>query len=241
MNALTRSAVAYWQSSIGKKLIVAVTGLVMVLFVGGHLTGNLLIFAGREAFNDYAQFLHEAGHGALIWVARAGLLAAIVLHVVATIQLTRQNKAARPAEYQFKQRIQAKKSSLIMIWSGLTLLSFIIFHILHFTAQVAGGYSEMVDQKYLADTGESRHDAYGMVIRGFEAGFINSVVVLFYLISMTLLCSHLSHGVGSMFQTLGFRSKNAQGLIRKVSVTYALVIWIGFISIPLSIFIGLVD
>lgn len=240
MNALTRSATAYWQSSIGKKLIVAVTGIVMVLFLAGHLTGNLLIFAGREAFNDYAQFLHEAGHGALIWVARIGLLVTVVLHVVATIQLTRQNRAARKDSYEFKTVIQAKKSSLLMIWSGLTILAFIIFHILHFTVKIAGGFSEMMDQAYHDAAGETRHDAYGMVIAGFQNCGLNAVVVAFYILAMTLLCSHLSHGVGSVFQTLGWRSKKSQDLIHKVSLGYAYVIWAGFISVPLSIFFGFV-
>lgn len=241
MNALTRSALAYWQSSIGKKLIVAVTGILLVLFIAGHLTGNLLIYAGREAFNDYAQFLHEAGHGALIWVARIGLLAAFALHIIATVQLTRQNKRSRSTRYEHERHIQVKKSSLIMIWSGLTVLAFVIFHLLHFTVRAFGGFSEMVDKAYLAETGETRHDAYGMVIKGFEAGFLNFLVVLFYIIAMTLLCSHLSHGVGSVFQTLGWRSKKSQDLIRKISVGYALIIWIGFISIPLAIFFGFVN
>lgn len=212
----------------------------MVLFLAGHLTGNLLIFAGREAFNDYAQFLHDAGHGALIWVARIGLLVAVVLHVIATIQLTRQNRAARKDAYEFKTVIQAKKSSRLMIWSGLTILAFIIFHILHFTVKIAGGFDKMVDADYLAATGETRHDAYGMVIAGFQNCCINWVVVAFYVIAMTLLCSHLSHGVGSIFQTLGWRSQKSQELIRKVSLGYALVIWLGFISVPLSIFFGFV-
>ncbi len=240
MNALTRSATAYWQSSIGKKLIVAVTGIVMILFLAGHLTGNLLIFAGQKAFNDYAQFLHEAGHGALVWVARVGLLVTVTLHVVATIQLTRQNRAARKDSYEFKTVIQAKKSSRLMIWSGLTILTFIIFHILHFTVKIAGGFSEMVDQAYLAATGEIRHDAYGMVIAGFKCWGYNAVIVGFYILAMTLLCSHLSHGVGSVFQTLGWRSKKSQDLIRKISLGYAYVIWAGFISVPLSIFFGFV-
>ena len=212
----------------------------MILFLAGHLTGNLLIFAGREAFNDYAQFLHEAGHGMLIWVARVGLLVTVVLHVIATIQLTRQNRAARKEAYQYKTTIQAKKSSLLMIWSGLTILSFIIFHILHFTVKIAGGFSEMMDQAYHATTGETRHDAYGMVIAGFQACGLNALVVAFYIISMSLLCSHLSHGVGSVFQTLGWRSQKSQGLIRNISLGYSFVIWAGFISVPLSIFFGFV-
>ena len=201
----------------------------MVLFLAGHLTGNLLIYAGREAFNEYADFLHNAGHGALIWFARIGLLVAVGLHVWATIALSCQNKAARKIEYEFNTTIQAKKSSLIMIWSGLTILAFVIFHILHFTVRV---------NSHLAELGET--DPYGMVIAGFRFGWLNALVVLFYIIAMTLLCSHLSHGVGSVFQTLGWRSKKAQGLIEKISLGYAVVIWVGFISVPLAIFLGFV-
>lgn len=235
MNALTRSATAYWQSSIGKKLVVAVTGLAMVLFLAGHLTGNLLIYAGREAFNEYAEFLHNAGHGALIWVARIGLLVVVVLHVWATVLLTRENKAARKQEYEYKQHIQARKSSLIMIWSGSTILAFIIFHLLHFTVRITYNDAELIDP-----LDPERFDAYGMVIRGFEAGFLNFIVVLFYIIAMTLLCSHLSHGVGSMFQTLGWRSKKSQDLIRKIALGFSCIIWAGFVSIPLAIFFGFV-
>jgi succinate dehydrogenase / fumarate reductase cytochrome b subunit len=229
MNALTRSAAAYWQSSIGKKLVVAVTGLAMVLFLAGHLTGNLLIYMGRDAFNEYAEFLHDAGHGALIWVTRIGLLVVVTLHVWATVLLTRENRAARKQEYEFKATIQASKSSRIMIVSGLTILAFIIFHLLHFTVRV---------NSHLAGLGET--DPYGMVIAGFAPSFLTFLVVLFYIIAMTLLCSHLSHGVASMFQTLGLRSKNASELIQKVSLGFSVIIWAGFISVPLAIFLGIV-
>jgi succinate dehydrogenase / fumarate reductase cytochrome b subunit len=229
MNALTRSAAAYWQSSIGKKLVVAVTGLAMVLFLAGHLTGNLLIYAGKEAFDDYAKFLHEAGHGALIWVARIGLLVVLVLHVWATILLTRENRSARNEEYACKATIQASKSSRIMIWSGLTILAFIVFHILHFTVRTNSHLAEI-----------AKESPYEMVIAGFSGGFLQAIVVLFYVIAMTLLCSHISHGVDSMFQTLGLRSKKSAALIRGISVGYAAVIWLGFISIPLAILLGFV-
>ncbi len=230
MNALTRSAAAYWNSSIGKKLVVAVTGLAMVLFLAGHLTGNLLIFAGKEAFDEYARFLHEAGHGALIWVARAGLIVVLVLHVWATILLTRENRAARKEEYAYQATIKASKSSRIMIWSGLTVLAFIVFHILHFTVRTNSHLAEI-----------ARESPYEMVIAGFSGGFLQFLVVLFYVIAMTLLCSHISHGVASMFQTLGWRSKKSAGLIRNISNGYAAVIWIGFVSIPIAIFLGFVS
>lgn len=228
MNALTRSAAAYWNSSIGKKLVVAVTGLAMVLFLAAHLTGNLLMYAGKEAFDEYAKFLHEAGHGSLIWVARVGLLVVVVLHVWATILLTRENRAARQ-QYEFQATIQASKSSRIMVWSGLTVLAFIVFHILHFTVRTNSHLAEI-----------AKESPYEMVIAGFSGGFLQVLVVLFYVTALTLLCSHISHGVASMFQTLGFRSKKSAGLIRSISLGYAVVIWVGFVSIPVAILFGFV-
>lgn len=221
MNASTCSACAIWNSSIGKKLIVAVTGLVLVLFLAGHLAGNLLIFLGEQAFNDYAKQLHELLHGAGVWIARAVLLACLVIHVAATISLTRANRAASP-KYVHAQTIQATKSSLIMIWSGLTILAFVIFHLLHFTVRVDSGLAEI-----------AQTNPHKMVIVGFS----NGLVVLFYAIAMSLLCSHLSHGVASMFQTLGLRSKKSAPLIALLSKAYALIIWAGFLSIPIAIYL----
>jgi succinate dehydrogenase / fumarate reductase cytochrome b subunit len=200
----------------------------MVLFLAGHLTGNLLIYAGKEAFDEYAKFLHEAGHGALIWVARVGLIVVLVLHVWATILLTRENKAARK-EYEYKATIQATKSSRIMIWSGLTVLAFIVFHILHFTVRTNSHLAEI-----------AKESPYEMVIAGFSGGFLQTLVVLFYVVAITLLCSHISHGVASMFQTLGFRSKKSASLIQRISLGYAAVIWVGFVSIPVAILLGFV-
>lgn len=218
-----------WKSSIGRKLIVALTGLVLVGFLAGHLSGNLLVFVGREAFNDYAQFLHELLHGAGVWIARIGLLVAVVLHVAATISLTRENRAARRA-YAHPTTIQTTKSAKGMIFSGLTILAFVIFHLLHFTVRVTYPAERYVDHDKF---GEQRFDAWRMVIDGFS----NPVVVLFYLIAMTMLCSHLSHGVGSMFQTLGLRSKKSAPIVTAISKGYAVLIWVGFISIPISILV----
>jgi succinate dehydrogenase / fumarate reductase, cytochrome b subunit len=235
MNALTRSFSAYWSSSIGKKVIVALTGIVLVLFLAGHMTGNLLVFAGREAFNDYAEFLHHSLHGAGIWIARIGLLVALVLHIAATIALTRQNRAAR-IPYQFPNTIQASKSSRIMIWTGLTILFFVIYHLLHFTIHAGNTYDSYVDPVHLAATGLSRPDAWKMVVDGFSVWYVS----LFYLIAMTVLCSHLGHGVASIFQTLGINSKKSRGLIETFSWGYTAIIWLGFVSIPVAVFFGLV-
>ena len=219
----------FWDSTIGKKWLVALTGIILTLFLAGHLSGNLLIYVGQEAFNDYAQFLHELLHGAGVWIARAVLLASLVIHVAATISLTRRNRAARQ-QYENRAVIQAKKSSLIMVWSGLTILAFVIFHLLHFTVRVTYPAERYVD---VYAPGKERFDAWQMVIDGFS----NPWVVIFYVVAMSLLCSHLSHGVQSIFQTLGLRSKKNAGMLDKLSLGYAAVIWIGFVSIPVSILI----
>ena len=221
-----------WKSSIGRKLIVAITGLVLVLFLAGHLAGNLLVFAGREHFNDYAQQLHELFHGVGVWIARAGLLAAVVLHIAATISLTRENRAARES-YAHPATIQTTKSSKLMIWTGLTILAFVVYHLMHFTLHLGNDYSRYVDPQHLAVEGKHRMDAWKMVIDGFSVWY----VVLFYIIAMTLLCSHLSHGVQAMFQTLGFRSKKSASMINALSIGFAWVIYLGFISIPIAILV----
>jgi succinate dehydrogenase / fumarate reductase, cytochrome b subunit len=234
MNAITRCFNSCWSSSIGKKVIVALTGLVMVGFLLGHMAGNLLVFAGPDAFNSYALFLHKAAHGLGVWVARGVLLVALVLHVAATVSLVRENKAARKA-YENKNTIQATRSSLIMIWSGLTILAFIIYHLLQFTVRVGNEYANpkfYTDNDYMSATGEFRHNAWQMVIDAFSAWY----VVVFYLIAMTLLCSHLRHGVQSIFQTLGLRSKRSASSIDLISKACALVIWLGFITIPIAIY-----
>jgi succinate dehydrogenase / fumarate reductase cytochrome b subunit len=224
-----------WKSTIGRKYLVAVTGLFLTLFLAGHLSGNLLVYAGPKAFNDYAYFLHHMLHGAGIWAFRILMIAAIVVHIAATISLSRQNRAARQ-QYEAQSTIQAKKSSLIMVWSGTTILAFVIYHILHFTVRWANEYdsADRYQEVVMKDGQEiTRHNAWQMVIDGFSWW----PAALFYLIAMTLLCSHLSHGVQSMFQTLGLRSKKTAGLLDTVSYGYAIAIWLGFVSIPASIYL----
>jgi succinate dehydrogenase / fumarate reductase cytochrome b subunit len=233
MNALTRCLDTYWSSSIGKKLVVAITGIVLVLFLAGHLIGNLVVFLGAEPFNEYAYFLHHMLHGAGIWAFRAVMLVMIAAHIAATVALTRQNRAARQA-YEHKATLQASKSSRTMILSGLTILAFVIYHMLHFTARVGNEYNSLARYKTTIPGVEKEvHNAWLMVIDGFNWWPAS----VFYVIAMTLLCSHLMHGVGSIFQTLGFRSQKAAGLIKLISVGYSLFIWVGFVSIPVAILI----
>ncbi len=216
----------FWHSSIGKKIIVAVTGAVLAAFLLGHLTGNLLMYVGAEAFNEYAEFLHNMLHGVGVWIARISLLTCLVLHVAATISLVRANKAAKGQNYEKPETSVASGSSRIMIWSGLTILAFVIFHLLHYTVRVD---SELAN---LGDNG----DAYGMVILGFESFLVS----LFYIIAITLLCSHLSHGVASIFQTLGLRTRGNASLINAFAKGYTALIWVGFVSIPVAVLAGII-
>lgn len=223
MNALGKALLGFWESSIGKKLIVAVTGLMLVGFLVAHMVGNLLIFQGRESLNDYAYFLHHFLHGKGIWLFRIGLIGAFVFHIAATISLVRSNRAARDTRYAYDATVQAPRSSRMMIWSGLTVLGFVVFHILHFTIRVD---PELANMKDPMDPG--RHDVYGMVIAGFQ----NPIVVLFYIVAISFFCTHLNHGISSLFQTLGLRSEKTRDTIAKLGMAVTIILWLGFISIP---------
>jgi len=233
MNAPHRSIATLWQSSIGRKLLVALTGAFLALFLLGHLAGNLLVFAGREAFNDYAFFLHHMAHGAGIWVFRALLVAALAVHIAATVSLTLQNRAAREL-YQAKGTLKATRSSLIMIWSGLTILVFFVYHMLHFTVRWGNDYNtaDRYRESVIRNGGPLvRHDAWQMVIDGFSVWYVS----LFYILAISLLASHLAHGVQSVFQTLGLRSQKTTKPINLLGYGYATLIWLGFVSIPVAI------
>jgi succinate dehydrogenase / fumarate reductase cytochrome b subunit len=189
---------------------------------------------GPEPFNAYAYFLHHMLHGVGIWLFRILMLVMLGAHIIATIQLTQQNKAARKS-YECQTTIQASKSSRTMILTGLTILAFFIYHILHFTVRAANEYNNPKLYSYILE-GKEVHNAWKMVIDGFspQAWYVS----LFYIIAMTMLASHLSHGVQAVFQTLGLRSKKTADVLDKLSIGYALIIWLGFISIPIAILCG---
>lgn len=233
MTAFLASLSRLFTSSIGRKWIVALTGLALLLFLLGHMSGNLVIFLGPEAFNEYAHFLHSMAHGAGLWIARLGLLAMFTLHVWFTILLARENRAARPERYRMERPVQAKTSTRLMIVSGLTILSFLVYHLLHFTVRVPNDYETYQTTLH----GDPTHDAYSMVIAGFRW----LPAVLFYLLGMALLCSHLHHGVASIFQTLGLRTRNNRAAIEWVGRVFAWVIFLGFVSVPLAVQLRLVN
>jgi succinate dehydrogenase / fumarate reductase cytochrome b subunit len=230
MNSLLTTVAAFYNSSIGKKIIVALTGVAMLLFLAGHLAGNLLVFKGPEAINSYAKWLHSLG--SLLWVARIGLLVALVLHVVATIQLVRANKAARPVPYGCDSTRRASKASRTMIVSGLVILSFVIYHLMHYTWGVLNGYYDPANPRYFTN---GEHNVYNMVIDGFSW----APASVFYIVSMGLLCLHLSHGFSSALQTLGLTSPRTRVAIDLGGKAYALIIFVGNVSIPLAIMLGL--
>lgn len=222
-----KALIAFYQSSIGKKWIVALTGLVLVLFVIGHMLGNLQIFLGQETLNVYAEKLQSLGD--LLWVIRAFLLGAVLLHIFTTIRLAIQNAMARPEKYEVKKRVASTAAARTMLMSGLILIAFIIFHILHYTAMAFDpAWKTWVDEA-------GRHDVYRMMIVGFQ----NPLVSGFYILSVFLLCLHMSHGIQSFLQTLGARTRGFAAGMSKASVAISWLVFAGYAAIPVAVLLGL--
>ena len=228
MTAVATSICRFYDSSVGKKILIALTGIVLVGFVLGHMIGNLLVFVGPEAINEYGHFLQTIGHGMGIWVARVVIFGSIILHVILTVQVTKLNRASREQRYGVNHTQVASKSSRMMIFSGLTILAFFIYHILHFTARSFNDYDTYKTMLH----GEQVHDVYKMVI----AGFSWAPASLFYVVAMVLLCSHLSHGVSSLFQTLGLSTEKTRPVFQLIGKAFAALILIGNCSIPIAIY-----
>ena len=231
MSAFLQPLLNFLRSSVGRKILVALTGLVLVLFVLGHMIGNLLIFAGADAINEYGHFLQTVFHGAGIWIARIGLLVCVAVHIVLTIILTKENRAARRKRYGFESTIQASKSSRFMIVSGLTILAFIIYHLLHFTIRAGNNFGSSAYETTLH--GDPVHNVFKMVVDGFSWWPAS----LFYIIAMAFLWSHLSHGVASLFQSLGLSNERLRPLFKCLGNIFAAVIFIGNCSIPIAIYV----
>lgn len=223
---------SYIRSSVGAKHIMAITGLMLSVFVLIHMLGNLLVFAGQDAMNDYAVTLQ--GMGALLWVARLGLLGAVALHIASGLRLAALNRAARPVKYKMYKPVRSPFYARAMMWSGLALLFFIIYHLLHFTfgAVQPETYSAM---EMLPD-GTARHDVYSMVVLSFQV----PAVAASYVVAMAFLCMHLAHGMSSFFQSLGLNHPKYNNVIRYVGPVYAGIIFTGNTLIPLAILAGMV-
>ncbi|MDD5349544.1 MAG: succinate dehydrogenase cytochrome b subunit [Chthoniobacteraceae bacterium] len=217
-----KAIISFYKSSIGKKWIVALTGLVLVGFVTGHMIGNLQLFLGYEALNKYAAFLQ--GLGELLWIIRGFLGVCLIVHIVTTALLWIQNNAATPQKYAVNNPQAATIAAKTMIVSGLIVVCFLVFHLLHFTALYFHP-----DWKLWEDP-DGRHDVYSLVITGFRDPLASG----FYLLGLFLLCMHLSHGIQSFIQTLGVRSRKIAQPLTTASPYLAGLIFLGYAAIPVA-------
>jgi succinate dehydrogenase / fumarate reductase cytochrome b subunit len=211
-----------WDSSVGKKTVMAITGLVWVAYLITHMLANLLVFQGPAKINAYSAFLH--GTGGALWAARLVLIVALLLHVVAAIQLTARQQEARPVGYAAGRKPQVSTlASRSMRWGGALILLFLVYHILHFTVGTA-------------------HQAFveGDPYHNVATGFHNLAVVVFYLIAMTLVGLHFYHGIWSSGRSLGVAQPSPRPLRRTVALLLGLLIWLGFSIIPIAVYAGVV-
>jgi succinate dehydrogenase / fumarate reductase cytochrome b subunit len=224
----------YLKSTVGAKQLVAATGLILTAYVIVHMLGNLQVFFGPDAINVYAESLKK--NAVLLWTARGILLAAFATHIGLALWLNAKARQARPIRYAYEQTVQATFASRHMVITGLLILIFTIYHICHYTLGITGGatvggqyyhYHDLLDER-------SRPDVYSMVIYGFS----NPVVAAVYIVAQVFLFLHLTHGVASMFQTLGLSAPRAQGLIRRIAWTVALVVCLGNIGIVAGVWAG---
>ncbi len=245
-----------FKTSLGRKYLMAITGAGLFGFVVMHMLGNLLVFAGPAAINEYAAKLHALGP--LLWVARIGLLGMVGLHIWSAIKLTSENREARTVEYDAavepvdahrRGDIVAKFAARTMIFSGLIIAAFAFYHLAHFTwkvPQINGAGTEDFESYYVADDfttplaegeeGKNHADVFKMIITGFKV----PAVSVFYVVAVGLLCFHLSHGLSAMFQSLGVKNKNVAPWMDRFAVGASALIFLGYISIPVSVLAGFI-
>jgi succinate dehydrogenase / fumarate reductase, cytochrome b subunit len=221
---------AFYRSSIGRKMIVALTGVILMLFVIGHLLGNLQIFLGPRWVNDYAQHLRDLGP--LLWLVRIVLLVSVLLHIYFTILLAIENRRARPLAYVRKENVKASFASRHMVVSGLVVLAFIIFHLLHFTGRKFDPHFPLLKNDPL-----NHYDVYSMMVYGFQ----NVYVSAFYIIGLFLLTLHLTHGASSFFQSLGLNDKKLTPQLAFGARIFAWFLFIGYTAIPVAVLLGLIQ
>jgi len=217
-----RTLVSLYRSTVGKKIVMGVTGLVMIGFLLAHVTANLLSFQGPLKINAYSAFLHSTGE--LLWVARGILLLSLVLHVVAAVQLTLLDRAARPVEYAQRKAQASTLASTTLRWGGLLLFAFIIFHLLHFT--IGSVHPSFVEG-----------NPYQNLVTGFRG---HPAVVAFYLAAMTGLGLHLYHGGSAMFQSLGLSHPSYDPGRQRLMRVIAVLVAAGFAAVPLGVALGVI-
>jgi succinate dehydrogenase / fumarate reductase, cytochrome b subunit len=220
--ALMGRALTFYGTSIGKKVVMAITGVILFGFVIGHMLGNLQVFIGAHQMNEYAAMLRA--NAALLWGVRLVLLVAVIWHIVAAVQLTRMSLHSRPEGYHYKDVIQADYAARTMRWSGPIIAVFVIYHLLHFTSGSVHPHFDV-------------HDVYRNVILGFRVWPVS----VLYIIAMVALALHLWHGVWSLFQTLGLVNPKSDKIIHRLAAMATLAIALGFISIPMAVLAGFIS
>jgi succinate dehydrogenase / fumarate reductase cytochrome b subunit len=211
----------FWQSTNGKKAVMAITGAILFLFVIGHLLGNLQVFEGAAQLNAYGRFLKNTGE--LLWIVRGILLLCVGLHILATVQLALRNQKARPVGYKVKKSVASSYADRTMYWSGPIVLAFVIFHLLEFTAGVIHPESRFIEG-----------DVYHNVVAGFSVWWVSA----WYIFSLILLGLHMRHGIWSMFQSVGLNHPRHTPVLKRAALWIAILITAGYISIPVSVLAG---
>jgi succinate dehydrogenase / fumarate reductase cytochrome b subunit len=222
------ASASFFRSSIGRKMIVALTGLVLIFFIIGHLLGNLQIFLGPDWINSYAQHLRDLA--AILWIVRIVLLVSVVLHIYYTIALTIDNRRARGA-YAEKDYAKATFASRYMWLSGLVVLAFVLYHLAHFTFVVTDPRLANLHPDAL-----NRRDVFSMMVYGFRVPIVSG----FYLLAIFLLMLHLTHGASSFFQSLGLNDKKLTPRLARAGRVFAWLIFVGYASIPVAVLLGLI-
>lgn len=217
---------SFLSHSIAMKILMALTGIVLIGFLVGHLMGNLLVFAGTDLINQYAMQLREYPY--LLWIARIVLLLAVFLHIYAAVRLTLHNRASRPVQYKSRKSTKATLASRTMMLSGALLLFFICYHLAHLTFK----WTHQEAFAYLDD-----FDVYSMLIISFQSSWLT----LFYAIATVCICAHVSHGMTSFFQTIGWNHSKFNKIFRCAGPVLGFVLAVGFLTIPLSIYFKIIE
>jgi succinate dehydrogenase / fumarate reductase, cytochrome b subunit len=216
------------KSSLGAKYVMAVTGAGLFAFVLGHIAGNLLLYFGQDAFNSYAVGLRHLPYG-LLWIARGGLVVFFTAHIITAYSLTLKNKASRPVKYAYEATFQASYASRTMARTGTIVLFFLLYHLAHYTFRVVNYAGPYVDN-------QGRDDVYTMAI----AGFSQPAIAITYIAAMLVLGYHLSHGLSSMFQSLGLNHSKYNPFLRKAMPLVGWVVTLAGASIPLAVLSGII-
>ncbi len=221
----------FYRSAVGKKVVMALSGLALFGFVLGHMAGNFKLYLGAEELNHYAEWLREFGapifpHGSFLWIVRAVLLGIVGLHILSAWQVTRLSRAARPVHYAEKKNPDSPYASRTMRWGGVIILLFVLYHLAHFTWGPAWAHPDFVPG-----------DVFHNVVAGFSVWYIS----LFYIVAQAALALHLYHGLWSLFQSMGWNHPSFNPWRRTFAKAFAVIIFVGNVSFPLSVLTGLVS